>query len=1005
MEKTNINKTEITKTGINELDIKRMTKDVPYVLDAFTERVREDPKQLMLVNPLTKARVSRRAADHISARLYGFLKARGLGKESRVMICLPRGEMPFLAVLGVLKAGAAFTVVEDTYAQERIALIRKDFEPDLFLDTKAWHEAMKEKPLPGYERAGDRDLCLAVYTSGTTGTPKGVLHEYGNISLNYLSFLEMRGLLGNKPVTMAMPVPLNFVAATKFMVDFLFWGDTIHVLPYQLVRDVAGLARYIVDQKIEFSFMPPSLFRVLPKNVEKVMKLILLGGEPAHGLYDSKIQLYNGYAMSESFFMLLAKPIDRAYDICPSGKPVFDWPVYLLDEDGSEVPEGQSGEICFPNPFFRGYANLPEKTREVMRGGLYHSGDLARQDDQGEYYIEGRADDMIKINGNRVEPAEIEAAAKRILGIDWCGARGFVDPDRSYLCLYYTADIQIDPNNLREKMGKYLPYYMIPTYFIHIAEIPLNANGKFTRKLLPKPDTADYTADYVAPRTKMEKRLCSLFEKILHLSRVGIKDDFYDLGGDSLSTIALAADLSDLGLTSREIFKYRTPARIAQHWKDMKPVFQEDPVLKEEKARKKAYPLTAFQLTMFNYQLYYPMSCMWNLTLLFSFDKDKLDVGRFTQAVSRVIDHHPIFRTVLTFNEDGFIVQHMDQELDVHRASRKVSEEDFEKLKQGFNKPFHLINNPLIRIRLYETPEKLHFLMISHHMVMDGVGINAILNNIYSAYQGEEDLPLDTFYSWLEDQRQFRSTPEYEEAKRYFDDTYGKVDWCNNLSVDHELVDRHRMSNDKYVTGASYLIVPPEDLLPRMEKEFHLSKSGFCAAIALLGLHDCEGKDNVMLNWTFSNRTSPASQAAAGMMLKLLPLGVEIRPDTSTEDVFRQVARRINEGIANCDCDWFQDHPSVYVNDPLFLVYEADILDMPAMEELGAEMEMLFDSSNIMVRRTTLQVMETEEGFAVELYYVDGLFDEAHRDAFHRALKNRLKDLGCTDITITEIID
>ena len=143
-------------------DVDDVIKDVPYVLDAFSEIVREDPDRLLVVNPVTRKSVSRKRADELSARLYRYLKDRGITRESHVMICLPRGEMPLLAILGTLKAGAAFTLVDDTYVQERINYIREDFSVDVFLDIHAWHDAMREEPLWGFERASDHDLCLAV---------------------------------------------------------------------------------------------------------------------------------------------------------------------------------------------------------------------------------------------------------------------------------------------------------------------------------------------------------------------------------------------------------------------------------------------------------------------------------------------------------------------------------------------------------------------------------------------------------------------------------------------------------------------------------------------------------------------------------------------------------------------------------------------------------------------------------------------------------------------------
>ena len=144
---------------------------------------------------------------------------------------------------------------------------------------------------------------------------------------------------------------------------------------------------------------------------------------------------------------------------------------------------------------------------------------------------------MIKINGNRIEPAEIEAAVKNALGIDWVAAKGFENGSQSSLCAYYTADVEIDAEKLRAELLKKLPYYMILSYYIHIDSVPLKPNGKFDRKALPEPAHHDLSSQYAESTNETEKALCDAFAKVLKLERVGIHDDFYEMGGDSLGSI------------------------------------------------------------------------------------------------------------------------------------------------------------------------------------------------------------------------------------------------------------------------------------------------------------------------------------------------------------------------------------------------------------------------------------------------------------------------------------
>lgn len=196
-------------------------------------------------------------------------------------------------------------------------------------------------------------------------------------------------------------------------------------MSYSTIKNPAALARFFLTKRITITFLTPSYVRKLGNNTGPFLRMLFVGSEPANNLYNKNLDLINIYACSESGFAVGFFKIDKAYETCPIGRPQVDTKIVLLSEDGSEVAEGETGELCFVKPFVRGYINLPEETEKAFRDGLYHSGDLAKIDENGNYVLLGRSGDMIKINGNRIEPAEIEAAVKHALKIDWCAARGF----------------------------------------------------------------------------------------------------------------------------------------------------------------------------------------------------------------------------------------------------------------------------------------------------------------------------------------------------------------------------------------------------------------------------------------------------------------------------------------------------------------------------------------------------------------------------------------------------
>ena len=504
--------------------------------------------------------------DEYSGRIYGYLKSRGIGREDTVLLCLPRGLRFPIAMVGVWKAGAAFVSCEDTYAPERIEYIKNDCACALVISDENWAEILRADWLPGRETVEPHDLAYAVYTSGTTGNPKGVLHEFGNLDESCDCKRWEGERLMREDDVLALNAPLNFVAAQDYINNVLCAGASLFIVAYTYVKNPVALIELYENVGVTCTFMTPSAFRVL-QGMNAQMRWIILGGEVCANLCRDGLLLLNGYNMSEAGCDLCIFRIDRPYDVTPIGRNRGGKALRILDEEGRDVPDGTAGELCFENPFVRGYRNLPEKTAAAWRGGLFHSGDIAVRTASGDLILQGRNDDMIKINGNRIEPGEIEAACKRLLGLSWACAKGFAEEKQSYIVLYYLDDIRIDPDFMRRELLKTLPYYMLPTYYVRIDEIPLLPNGKINKKALAAPDKNAYRSAYVPPESPEQKKICAVFCQILDLDEIGIDDDFFDLGGDSLRSIEAALELEDLGINVSTLYRYRTARKLSARWR------------------------------------------------------------------------------------------------------------------------------------------------------------------------------------------------------------------------------------------------------------------------------------------------------------------------------------------------------------------------------------------------------------------------------------------------------
>ncbi len=501
----------------------KFVEHTEYIIDAWMKSVKKNPNALALTDERHPRGMSRRQVDELSGKVYAWLRAQKIGKEDFVLICMPRGGIALIAILGVWKAGAAFTLVEDSYPPERIAYIKKDCGCKAVIDIRAWNEILKTNALPGFEHTDIHDAAFAIYTSGTTGNPKGVLHEYGSIKM--VKAASCDGRTGEPRLLesdrLALISPLNFNASIRRFIVSIYEGCHLFVVSYSVIKNPVTLKQYLQNNRITVLLASPSLLRLIGEPCESIRQ-IQISSEPCNGYYIDGPELVNAYAMSETSFPVAEFIIDKKYDECPVGKPNIDEiNIMIVDEDGNEVKDTEEGEIVIENPFFRGYINLPEQTKEVLIDGMYHTGDIAKRLPDGNLVLLGRNTDMIKINGNRIEPAEIEAVSKKVLGVDWCAARGFEDQAHAFVCLYYTDDITLDEIKVRSAMEKYLPYYMIPSYFVKVDEIPVLRNGKMNRRALPEPQLNAERAEYEAPRTETERILCRAFEAALSIENVG----------------------------------------------------------------------------------------------------------------------------------------------------------------------------------------------------------------------------------------------------------------------------------------------------------------------------------------------------------------------------------------------------------------------------------------------------------------------------------------------------
>ncbi|MEO3850565.1 amino acid adenylation domain-containing protein [Streptomyces sp. B8F3] len=560
------------------------------VLDRFEARVRRAPAAVAVrcgVEELSYGELDARAN-----RLARYLRRLAVGRESRVGLCLPRGVEMVAAMLAVWKAGGAYVPLDPAYPQDRLAFMVADSDAQVVLSTgdlapegavrldEIAEEIAAESAEPLGTALEPDQLAYVIYTSGSTGRPKGVAvpHE-GPANLAE----AMRPVLGvAEGVTALQFASFSFDAAVLDVAVTLAAGGTLAIASSDERAEPGALAEMIRSSDVSVASVVPSLISALDPAAVQGVRNWVLGAElltaDLASRWSRQAQVWNTYGPTEATVITTATPLDAGiepHDPPPAiGRPIGNTSVYVLDDFLRPVPPGITGELYIAGPgLARGYIGRGGLTAERFvacpfepGARMYRSGDLARWSGDGLLHFAGRADEQVKIRGFRIEPGEIEAvlAAYDSVAQTAVVVREDRPGDRRLVAYVVAAEGGVETDAVREFAATRLPEHMVPAVVVVLDALPLTPNGKTDRAALPAPDLAEQATGR-APEGATEETLCALFADVLSLKRVGADDDFFALGGDSITSMQLAsrARREGLVLTPRQVFEQRTPERLA----------------------------------------------------------------------------------------------------------------------------------------------------------------------------------------------------------------------------------------------------------------------------------------------------------------------------------------------------------------------------------------------------------------------------------------------------------
>jgi amino acid adenylation domain-containing protein/non-ribosomal peptide synthase protein (TIGR01720 family) len=760
--------------------------------------------------------LSYREVEERANRLARRLQTLGAASGSLVGVCLPRSlDLP-VALLAVLKAGAAYVPIDPTYPRERIAQMLEDSRATVLLGESVFLASLPgegvtrlaldtldlgaEDPSRPTSVAGPESLAYVLFTSGSTGRPKGAMIPHRAI-VNHMRWMHEAFPLGPDDAVL-QKTPISFDASVWEFYAPLMAGARLVLARPEGHREPAYLAQAVIEQRITVLQLVPSMAELLvhERAIERAtsLKRLFCGGEALSRALVERfwerlpaLEIVNLYGPTEV-------TIDSVYHRCerqgssaamePIGRPIANVQAYVLDARLTPVPAGIAGELYLGGAGVGlGYLRRPDLSAERFapspfgEGLLYRTGDSARWLPDGTLAYLGRVDQQVKIRGFRIELGEIESVLGSHPSVRECAALAREDvPGEKKLVGYLVFVEGASPTagEIRAFLKEKLPEYMLPSAFVVLPALPLLASGKVDRRALPAPEGgAGLGRVYAPPRDEAEATLAKIWATLLRIPRVGVHDNFFEIGGDSILSIQIVAraQQAGLGITPRQIFLHPTIAELAAVAGTAEAVSAEQgPVVGP-------VPLLPIQRRFLALDVADPAH--WNQATLLA-AREPLEEALVEEVVTALIEHHDALRLRVNEGPAGF-----EQVLappggsvpfrfvDLSSLPEISRREVLEKAAAEAQRSLHLGEGPLLRVILFDLgPEQgQRLLIVVHHLAIDGVSWRILLDDLWTGYQqrrrGEAiALPAKTtsFKRWAERLSEYARSEAIEAEAAYW---------------------------------------------------------------------------------------------------------------------------------------------------------------------------------------------------------------------------------------------
>ncbi len=954
----------------------------------FEQQVEQTPTSVSTVFGQTQ--VTYRELNEQANQLARFLIESGLKKGEFVAILKERDTNFLLAILAILKAGGVYVPIDSTYPPERIRYMLSDSEVKFLLTDSSFFNSLTDlieqnsllsclicldgKPhqveiakstgfnlydkqdfgtLPKENLEGSYEVtapAYMMYTSGSTGLPKGAMIRHGG-AINHI-YAEFDALGFTEAFNFLQTAPASSdISVWQFLAPLLIGGKTV-IVDTETVCNPEQLFKVIRDEKITIVELVPVVLRGLLDYISRIsaqervlpdLKWMMVTGESTSvelvnhwlGLYPS-IPVVNAYGPTEAADditqYIVEKPLAENQRTVPIGKPLANLNLYILDSQMQLVPIGVPGEICVsgygvgigywkneektklsfvPNPFPATAKPLPGTHQDL----IYKTGDLGRWLPDGTIEFLGRIDNQVKIRGFRIELGEIEALLSQYPGVretvvvvqeDSLGEKrlvAYVVPSTAELVLSNELVSQLR-NNLKER----LPEYMVPSAFVLLEALPLTPSGKVDRRSLPAPDWLQRNQEhsYVAPRTPVEEVVSGIWAQVLGVAQVGVDDNFFEVGGHSLSATQLISRLRNvfqIELPLRHIFEYPTVASLGKaiaKLQQSRDNLQAPPILPV--SRDTSLPLSFAQERLWFLDQLQPNNPDYNMLAAVRL-VGSLNIAALEQSFNEIVRRHEVLRTNFTL-VDGQPVQIIAPSLtlkipvvDLQTLPETKREAEVVRLaQQEAQLPFNLAQEPLLRVTLLKLGESEHVVLFAiHHIICDGWSTGIFTQELSTLY--------DAFATG-------KASPLPELSLQYADFAYWQRQWLQGDVLEtqlsywkQQLAGAPTTLELKKIVGNS---TPSTQQEEKTEASFALStnlseqlktlsrQEGTTLFMTLLAafqtlLYRYTNQDDIVVGTDVANRNRAETEPLIGFFVNLLVLRTKLSGNPSFRELLGQV--------------------------------------------------------------------------------------------------------------------